>query len=291
MGADSVYAAVRWYQITGTAPHFTRMRNRKKRETALITGASSGIGKALAQRFAQEGFDVVLVARSAGKLAALAATLQRQCAVRARVYALDLLKPGAVRSLAVALRRSRVSVDVLVNNAGVIEARRFADLSATSNQHMIALNIAAATDLLSHFLPAMIRRGHGRVLNVCSVAAFVPVPGIATYAATKAYLLSLTESVSEEVEGTGVTVTALCPGITATHMKSVLERGNPRLAKLPGILVADADSVAAEGYEACMRGEVIRVPGLANQLTTLSGRALPRWVVRRLAGFVGRRVT
>jgi hypothetical protein len=112
---------------------------------------------------------------------------------------------------------------------------------------------------------------------------------MATYAATKAYLLSLSESLSEELAETGVTMTALCPGVTQTRMKADIERANPQLPSLPGIAVADADAVAAEGYAACMDGEAVRVPGLVNRLATLSGRALPRWAVRRVAGALGRR--
>jgi short-subunit dehydrogenase len=134
----------------------------------------------------------------------------------------------------------------------------------------------------------MLKRGHGRVLNVASIAAFQPVPTLATYAATKAYVLSLTESLAEELKGSGVTVTALCPGITATGMLSSATAANARLAKLPRFLVGDADAVAAEGYRACMKGQVIVVPGVVNQAATLASRATPKWLLRRLAGSLTR---
>jgi len=112
---------------------------------------------------------------------------------------------------------------------------------------------------------------------------------MATYAATKAYLLSLTESLSEELKGTGVSITALCPGVTDTNMMSAIHKANEKTKRLPGIVVADVGEVAAEGYEACVNGEVIRVPGAVNLMTTLSGRAMPKWIVRRIAGMVGRK--
>ena len=144
--------------------------------------------------------------------------------------------------------------------------------------------------MLAAFVPAMVRRGRGRVLNVASVAAFAPVPGLATYAASKAYALSLTESLAEELRDTGVTVTALCPGVTATAMFDRASRDNARIAQLPGILVGDVQEVAAEGYRACMAGEVIAVPGLLNQAATVAGRATPKWLLRRIAGVLGRRM-
>jgi uncharacterized protein len=260
----------------------------ERRETALITGASSGIGAALARRFAAKHFDLVLVARRAAKLRALARTLAAEHSVRVRVAAVDLRRPGSVEALAASMRRGRVSVDILVNNAGVIEVGRFTSMPAERCQELIALNVAVTTELLSRFLPPMVRRGHGRVLNVCSVASFLPVPTMATYAATKAYLLSLSESLAEELDGTGVTITALCPGITDTPMKTAIERTHPRVASLPGLAVSAVGGVAADGVDACMRGEVVRIPGLLNQVATLSGRALPRWLVRRVAGVVGR---
>jgi len=122
------------------------------------------------------------------------------------------------------------------------------------------------------------------VLNVASIAAFQPVPTLATYAATKAFVLSLTESLAEELKGSGVTVTALCPGITATHMLSSATEENARLAKLPSVLIGNADEVANEGYRACMQGSVISVPGVVNQAVTLASRATPKWLLRRITG-------
>ncbi|CAM5779994.1 SDR family NAD(P)-dependent oxidoreductase [Rhizobacter fulvus] len=257
--------------------------------TALITGASSGIGEALARCFAADGHALVLVARSAGKLKALAAELEAAHGVKVIVQPADLSEPDAPRLLAAALKRKRIAVDMLVNNAGVLEQGAFADMRPQRHQELIALNVAGLTGMLAHFLPPMQQRGFGRVLNVASIAAFQPVPTLATYAATKAYVLSLTESLAEELKGTGVTITALCPGITATGMLETAAAANDQLGRLPGFLVGDVDEVAMAGYKALLRGEVIRVPGVANLAATLAARATPKWLLRRVAGTVTRK--
>jgi uncharacterized protein len=257
--------------------------------TALITGASSGIGEELARCFAKGGFDLVLVARSADKLRALATELGSAHAVAVRVQPTDLSQPAAAAALAAALRRKQVTVDVLVNNAGVLEQGAFCDMAASRQQELIDLNVSGLTAMLAMFVPGMRERGWGRVLNVASIAAFQPVPLLATYAATKAYVLSLTESLSEELKGTGVSITALCPGITATQMVSRAAAANDKLSKLPAFLIGDAAEVAAEGYRACLRGEVIKVPGVLNLATTLASRATPKWLLRGLSGAVVRR--
>ena len=257
-------------------------------QTVLITGASSGIGEALAACFAREGFDLVLVARSAEKLAELATGLALEHRIKARPQAADLSLPGSAAKLAATLKRARRNIDVLVNNAGILEHGAFADMPAARHQALIDLNVSGLTAMLAHFLPPMLRRGHGRILNVASVAAFQPVPSLATYAATKAYVLSLTESMSEELQGTGVSISALCPGITATNMLSRMKQGSGRL-RLPDFLVGDAAVVAKEGFNACMKGEVIHIPGTLNQAAIIAARATPKWLVRRIGGAVGRR--
>lgn len=261
-----------------------RARKQAPMHTALITGASSGIGEAMARCFARDGHRLVLVARSADKLAAIAAELTAAHGTKVWVQPVDLARSGAPQALAAELRRKRVAIDVLVNNAGVLEQGAFADMPAQRHQDLIDLNVSALTAMLAQFVPAMRKRGFGRVLNVASIAAFQPVPTLATYAATKAYVLSLTESMAEELAGSGVTVAALCPGITATHMLSSAAQANARLAKLPGFLVGEVNAVAEDGYRACMQGEVIKVPGVINRAATLASRATPKWLLRRLAG-------
>ena len=142
--------------------------------------------------------------------------------------------------------------------------------------------------MLAQFVPPMVARGEGRILNVASIAAFQPVPSLATYTATKAYVLSLTESLSEELKGIGVSITALCPGITATNMLSTAQQASSQLTKLPGFMVRDVHAVAKEGYEACLRGEVIRVPGVLNLATVLASHATPKWQLRRVCGALAR---
>lgn len=259
-------------------------------ETALITGASSGIGEALAGCFAGAGFQLVLVARRTELLDALAARLRSAHGSKVWVLAADLALPGAAAGLAALLRRKRVAVDVLVNSAGVLSQGEFNTMDPQAQAAMINLNVAGLTAMVAQFVPPMHKRGHGRVLNVASIAAFQPLPTLAVYAASKAYVLSLTESLAEEYKGTGVTLTALCPGITATPMLAQAADANSALAALPALLVGDVADVAAQGFAACLRGEVIAVPGLINRAATAGGRLLPKWALRRLAGAVLRRL-
>jgi short-subunit dehydrogenase len=257
-------------------------------KTALITGASSGIGAELANCFAAGGFDLVLVARSEDKLKSLAADLAQKHGIQAYAVPVDLAQPGSAAKLSRKLHKDKLAVDVMVNCAGVLEHGQFIKMPPKQHQNMIDLNLSALTAMLATFIPPMVERGHGRILNVASIAAFQPIPSLATYAATKAYVLSLTESLAEELKGTGVSVTALCPGITATPMMTGAENGSPSL-KVPGFLVGNAEQVAAEGYEACMQGDVIRVPGAVNLATTLASRATPKWLLRQISGMIGRK--
>lgn len=210
--------------------------------------------------------------------------------MRAEALPCDLAAPEAVAALAASLRRRRRPVDVLVNNAGVLHHGPFVKQGAEAAAAMVALNVNALTQLVAQFVPPMVARGAGRVLNVASIAAFQPVPQLATYAATKAYVLALTEALAEELRGSGVTVTALCPGITATGMLEGAQRESAGLKKLPGFVVGDVDAVAAEGLQACLAGEVIRVPGALNQAAVLAGRATPRGLLRRVSGALTRRL-
>ena len=202
----------------------------------------------------------------------------------------DLPAPGAAADLAAAMRRARRPIDVLVNNAGVLAHGPFAGMAAARHQQLIDLNVSGLTAMLAAFVPPMVARGHGRVLNVASIASFQPVPSLATYAATKAYVLSLTESLSEELQGTGVTITTLCPGITATSMFDQAKAASAELGGVPAFVVGRAEDVADEGFNACMKGEVIRVPGTLNLAATLAGRATPRWLLRRVSGALVRRM-
>ena len=259
----------------------------------LITGASSGIGEALARCFAGAGHHLVLVARSGNKLQTLADELVRKHGIVAMVQVADLSEPAAAARLAATLKRKHCAVNVLVNNAGVLAQGSFAGMTPRSHQQMIDLNITGLTSMLSALVPGMVRRAAegstGRILNVASIAAFQPVPTLATYAASKAYVLSLTESLAEELKDSGVTVTALCPGITATHMLSAAKSANDKVGRIPDFLVGDVSDVARQGFEACMKGEVICVPGAINRAAMIASRSTPRWLVRRLGGLFGRK--
>lgn len=257
-------------------------------ETVLISGASSGIGEALAWLFAEQGYDLVLVARSEDKLSDLAHALASEHGVETQCYPADLSKSGAARRLFNSIDRDGVEIDILINNAGVLEHGAFIDMAAAQHQRMIQLNVAGLTDLLSYFLPPMAERGHGRVCNVASIAGFMPVASLATYAATKAYVLSLSEALAEEMRPHGVSVTALCPGVTATNMVAQVQEDNDTVAKMPGMLISDVQDVAQEAFKACLKGTPIVVPGNLNLATTLAARSTPKWLVRRLSGLLGR---
>ena len=263
------------------------MKSGTRRETALITGASNGIGACLAQCFAKGGFDLVLVARSADKLQALAQDLSAKFGCTVLVEPCDLSVTGSAAKLAARLKKHKVEIDVLVNNAGVLEHGVFTNIPSDRQLGMVELNVLGLTAMLAQFLPGMVARGHGKILNVASIAAFQPIPSLATYAATKAYVLSLSESLAEELKDNGISVTALCPGVTATNMMSHAQKDNDRL-QVPEFMVGDAQQVAQEGYQACMAGEAIRVPGHLNLATTLLARATPKWLVRRVTGALGR---
>lgn len=281
---------------SGVYPHRPRASNLAPMKSlptrapvALITGASSGIGESLAHCFAGAGHDLVLVARSADKLEGLAVELAALHGVKVWAEPCDLARENAAAELAAALRRKRRTIDVLVNNAGVLAQGPFGKMKAALHQQVIDLNVSGLTALLAEFLPGMVERGKGRVLNVASIAAFQPVPSLATYAATKAYVLSLTESLAEELKGSGVTITALCPGITATNMLTTARNANARLGQLPGFLIGDVDDVARLGFEACIRGDVICVPGVVNRAAMIASRSTPKWLVRRIGGVIGRK--
>ena len=259
---------------------------------ALVTGASSGIGEVLAGYFAEGGFDVILVARSADKLRALATELETSHGISVHVAAADLAKPNAAVNLQTLLKRKKLQPDVLVNCAGVLSQGAFKAMDATTHQQIIDLNISGLTAMISAFLPGMLALAEQgrpcRILNVASIAAFQPIPMLATYAASKAYVLSLTESLSEELKGSGVTVTALCPGVTATAMLSNATSANEKVSSIPSFMVGHVNDVARQGFEACMRGDVICIPGAINQAAMLASRSTPKWLLRKLGGIFGR---
>ena len=262
-----------------------------RRDIALITGASEGIGRELARTFAEAGFHIALVARSRDRLESLAEELRRRGGPRIHVLPHDLLDPHAPAAIAAQLEEMSFDVDVLVNNAGVMEVGRFHEQEEQSILGQVNLNAVAPTALCRQFVPGMVQRGRGRVLNIASTAGFQAMPGLSTYAASKAYLIALGEGLSEELIDTGVTVTTLAPGPVQTQLWRGAQQSSPRAGRLvPDAVLGDAASIAREGFSACMAGEVVRVPGIGNRLTASISDVVPRSIVRRFAGVIGRRI-
>ncbi|MEX0941139.1 MAG: SDR family oxidoreductase [Pseudomonadales bacterium] len=248
---------------------------------ALVTGASAGIGAALARQFASQGFDLILTARRQDKLTELANELATTVTVS--TIACDLsLAEGPAQLIAKVAELDR-PIDILINNAGVAYSGAFESLTPDEVKNLVALNLNALVTLTHHYLPAMIERGSGRILNVASVAGFQPIPSMSLYAASKAFVLSLSEGISEELRGTGVSITALCPGLTRTEMVAASSPEN-----MPLFMMSSVEDVAREGYEALMAREVIRIPGIANQAAVTWAKFQPRWLVRGLGGLYAR---
>jgi uncharacterized protein len=245
------------------------------RPTALVTGASGGIGEALARGLAARGHDLVLVARTEAKLRALADELAATHGARTSVLAVDLAAPQAVASIVEQLAGRRI--DVLVNNAGFGDFGPFTEADPAKISQMVQLNVATLTDLTRALLPAMVAANAGRVLNVASTAAFMPGPLMAVYYATKAYVLSFSEAVNEELRGIGVTVTALCPGPVATGFQQGADMATSKLVK--GKQLMTADECAALALKGMQRGKPVVVTGAMNKLQAFSPRLMPRRLV------------
>lgn len=249
-------------------------------ETVLVTGASSGIGLELAKCFAADGSRLILVARSGPALEALATELRACYKIEAQVLIADLALPETPRRIFDSLQTSGITVDVVVNNAGFGTQGPFAKTVPERQLEMLQVNITALTHLTRLFLPGMIERRRGGVLNVASTAAFQPGPLMAVYYATKAYVLSFSEGIAEELRGTGVTVTTLCPGPTFTNFTAVAHMENSPLFKFGAM---SAESVARIGHDAFRRGRFVAVAGLKNWLAAFSVRLAPRLFVRKIA--------
>lgn len=244
------------------------------RPLTLVTGASGGIGAELARQFAAHGHDLALVARSADRLEKLAQDIADHAPARRAplVVPLDLADPEAGEQLSRALDEAGASVEILVNNAGYGLAGDARDLDRVEQLGMIDLNIRALLDLTLRFLPQVVA-AQGGVLNVASTAAFQPGPGMAVYYATKAFVLSFSEALAQELKGEGVTVTALCPGPTLTGFQE--RAGFDSSMLLTRMASMSASDVAAAGYAALMAGERVAIPGLVNKVTALSAPFTP----------------
>ncbi|MGA7377613.1 MAG: SDR family oxidoreductase, partial [Candidatus Sulfotelmatobacter sp.] len=232
--------------------------------TALITGASGGIGYELAKLFAKDHYNLVLVARSSDKLNQVASQLRQQFGLNVEAMALDLAEDQSVKMLFEHLKGEKLEVDVLVNNAGFGVFGEFAEMPEEEILGQVQLNVVALTHLTRLFLPAMIERRQGKIMNVASTAAFQPGPLMAVYYATKAYVLSFSEALANEVAGTGVVVSCFCPGATDTGFQKRAGIENSRLFKKIGAM--NVETVARDGYRGLMAGKTLVISGTRNWL-------------------------
>jgi len=256
------------------------MNPAKKRDTALITGASSGIGYDLAQLMAPD-FDLVVTARNQKKLEQLAQELESRHHGRVHVIPNDLVRPQAPAEIFAEIFRRGLQVDALVNNAGFGTYGKFDSAKPQDQLDMIQVNVTALTHLTRLALPAMLQRKRGRILNVASTAGFQPGPLMAVYYATKAYVISFSEAIASELKGTGVTVTCLCPGPTATEFAARADMEKSRLFMLGRMRSED---VARAGLKGMLRGKRLVIPGAMNKMIMQSVRLTPRKAVTAIAG-------
>ena len=266
-----------------TEPTSTLNHTSTKR-TALVTGASAGIGRELAWVFARHGFDLILVARRRQRLEELSIRLREDCGVEARVLVFDLADPKAPERIFDELSRSAVAVDALVNNAGYAISETFSESSWREQADLIQVMSTAVAHLCHLFAPAMAKRGYGRILNVASLTVYAPIVSSRAagnlYAATKSFVVQLSRSLSQELAGRGVHVTALCPGFTYSEFHDVMGT-REAVRRLPSFLWMDARTVAEQGFDAVMRGDVVYINGWVNQLIAGLCTIIPNFITER----------
>lgn len=253
-------------------------------QTALITGASTGIGRELAKLFAKDHYSLVLVARNGARLAEFADELQGQFGISAKSLPLDLSTSSAPQFLFDQLAREQITIDVLVNNAGYGKLGAFAEVPVEESLGQIALNVTSLTHLTRLFLGAMLERNSGKILNVASTAGFQPGPTMAVYYASKAYVISFSEALADELRQTGISVTCLCPGATETGFQ--IRAGTENTNLFRRMRPMDAKKVALDGYRGLMKGKPLVISGFTNWLLAESLRMAPR----RLVTAVSRKV-
>jgi short-subunit dehydrogenase len=252
-------------------------------ETVLVTGASSGIGKELARQFAKNGHPVIITSTVEGDLDAVADDFTREYGVTVRFIAQDLLDPEGPQQLFDALNNEGIAIEILVNNAGVGHHGWFIDQPVSHDEEMIHLNIEAVVRLTKLFLPGMVARGRGRILNTASIAGFMPAPQMAVYHATKAFVLSFSEALAEEVAKSGVTISALCPGATDTDF---FPRGHlVDTTAFQKMQVMAPQDVAKGGYDALMRGDRVYVAGGLNKAMVFGRRLMPDSLMVKMTEF------
>ena len=246
---------------------------------ALVTGASAGIGRALAREFAAGGYDLVVVARRKEQLTALAEELDAEHGVDIHAIPMDLAEPGAAEKLYDAVDEREVQIDALVNNVGIGAYGRFHETDLDRELAQLRLNVELPMHLTKLYLPEMIERDEGSILNVASLAAFFPGPRMAGYYASKAYLLQLSEALATELRGTGVSVTTLCPGPVRTEFQ---ERAGMEDTLVGSRFIHSREDVAKAGYRGAMNGRLVVVPGVGMRLLSFLARLSPRWLQRRI---------
>ncbi len=246
--------------------------------TALITGASGGLGEEFAKLFAQDGYDLVLVARNKERLQSIAKELEAKHRITAHVIVIDLSMPDAAEKLLKKLQRKNIAIHTLVNNAGFGAYGLFHKTTYEQEKQLLQVNIAALTDLTKLLLPQMVKKKSGAILNIASTAAFQPGPLMAVYYASKAYVMNLSVALSEEVQGTGVTVTCLCPGPTKTGFEKNAHMGTSKLFERKAM---DAAAVCQIGYRALKSKRPLVVAGRINAIGAFMTRFVPRiWAAR-----------
>lgn len=247
-------------------------------KVVLITGASSGIGYEFVKIFAKEHYDMVLVSRSEDKLRKIKKSIEQHYKVSVTVIPKDLSKKDAAQDVFQEVKNKGIHVEILINNAGFGDFGNFVDSNWNKQYEMVQLNIVALMQMTKCFMKPMIKEGHGRILNVASTAAFVPGPFLSNYYASKAFVLSFTEAVSEELKGSEVTITALCPGPTETGFVERADLGKSKLFRT--LKVAKASDVAKYGYKNLMKGKTVAVHGIQNKALALGTKITPRNLIR-----------
>lgn len=258
-------------------------------KTALITGASSGIGLELAKIAASKGIDLVLVARDKPKLDKLKTTLEKHCGISVYVIGKDLSQPNSAQDVYNETTQRNIQIDYLINNAGFGDFGMFYETDLNKELQMINLNIATLTQFTKLYLIDMVKRKSGRIMNLASTAAFQPGPGMAVYYATKAYVLSFSEAIGNEVSDKGITITALCPGMTQSGFQAAARLEESKLVK--GRKLPTSKEVAVYGFDAMMKGKPVAIHGFINGLMANSIRFIPRALVVKLARKIQEKVS
>jgi len=260
--------------------HTKQITEMSTKKTALVTGAAYGIGYELAYIFAVNNHDLVLVDKNTEKLAEVLDEFPRKFNVSVKAIVKDLSISTSPEEIFLELQQANIQVDILVNNAGFGTHGTFAETDLNKELQMLQVNLVSLTHLTKLFLREMVDRGYGKILNVASAAAFQPGPLMAVYAATKAYVLSFSEAIANELEGTGVTVTVLCPGPTASEFHQASLMGNFQIPDVKKMM--DTKTVAKIGYQGLMRNQTVVIPGIKNRILAESIRFSPRNLVTKI---------